>query len=597
MKFNAVLNELKLSYRTGQTSEKKAMNKLRKMLDESKNREYNDQIYFTIAQIQLDAGKTNEAIASFNQAIESSGSNQLVKLEAYYRLAELLFDQDFMLNPRRIMILTLKMPISDERHKKVEKLSKNLDAIAKNIGVVRLQDSLLRLSLLSQAELTELGKELLAQQEIEGVKENAEKEDKRARIITSNTQLGTGRSNFFAYNTLAVNQGKTEFKRIWGDRILEDNWRRSLRTDAALAEFVDEKESEEIRTDFSDEEIRDVLKDIPRNEIQKKSANAKIQNALFQLGKLFRERLRNYDKSVEVLERLIREYPSYDKRDEALFNLYLSYYDLNQLAKVNEVKQKLISEFPESKFTKLATDPSYAQTLRSKENSIEDYYSETYRLFDMGDHDLVISRGQERKNLFPGKSNYDAKFDLLSAMSYGSINGKEKYIQELESLVKRYPKTPEETRAKEILRFLKGDREAFDKILYEEALDNFEVDNDKLHYVFIVVYDLNQKDFDRAKIDINNYNKKYHRFDNLKTSNIYLNQENKAQVILVRSFKNKDESMKYYEGVQKNSDEYIKNEKVQFDIFASTQKNYREVIKQQGISNYRLFFEENYLAR
>ncbi|MBT8230282.1 MAG: tetratricopeptide repeat protein, partial [Bacteroidia bacterium] len=333
------------------------------------------------------------------------------------------------------------------------------------------------------------------------------------------------------------------------------------------------------------------------NEIQKKSANAKIQNALFALGKLFRERLRNYEKSVDVLERLIREYPSYDKRDEALFNLYLSYYDLNQMARVNEVKQKLLDEFPDSKFTKLATDPSYAKSLRDQENSIEEYYSETYRLFDNGEHELVISRSTEKIDLFPNNKEYNAKFDMLKAMSYGSTEGKEKYIEELEALVKRHPKTPEETRAKEILRFLRGDREAFDKILYEEALDIFEREDEKLHYVFIVVYDLSQRDFDRAKIDINNYNKKYHRFDNLKTSNIYLNQENKAQVILVRSFENKDESMTYYQGVQKNKKEYIKNEKIQFDMFASTQKNYREVIKQQGISNYRVFFEDNYLGR
>ncbi|NNK89120.1 MAG: tetratricopeptide repeat protein [Saprospiraceae bacterium] len=598
MKFNAVLNELKLSYRTGQTSQKKAMNKLDKMLAESKNKDYYDQIYFTIAQIKLDGGDISGAIASFNEAIESTGGNQLVKLEAYFRLAELLFDQELYAEAKENYDMALKMmPLTDERYKKVEKLSKNLVEIAKNIDVIRLQDSLLRMSLLSEDELTEMARDILTQKEIEGIDKASEADEKRAKIITSNRQLSAGRSNFFAYNPLALNQGKTEFNRVWGDRLLEDNWRRSLRADAALAEFQEEEEAEEIRTDFSDEEIRDILRDIPRNEIQKKSANAKIQNALFALGKLFRERLRNYEKSVDVLERLIREYPSYDKRDEALFNLYLSYYDLNQMARVNEVKQKLLDEFPDSKFTKLATDPSYAKSLRDQENSIEEYYSETYRLFDNGEHELVISRSTEKIDLFPNNKEYNAKFDMLKAMSYGSTEGKEKYIEELEALVKRHPKTPEETRAKEILRFLRGDREAFDKILYEEALDIFEREDEKLHYVFIVVYDLSQRDFDRAKIDINNYNKKYHRFDNLKTSNIYLNQENKAQVILVRSFENKDESMTYYQGVQKNKKEYIKNEKIQFDMFASTQKNYREVIKQQGISNYRVFFEDNYLGR
>ncbi len=595
LKFNAELNELKLSYRTGRIAKAKALNRLDKMLQESKNEEYNDQIYFTIAQIKLESGEIEAAIQSFESAISSTGGNQFVKLEAYYRLAELLFDQEFYTESKDNYDFALKlMKLNDPRYKKVEKLSKNLSEIANNIKIVKLQDSLLRMSLLSEDELNELAKEILTQNELSRKEDIAEEEDKKSNIIVSNRQLGSGRSNFFAYNTLSLNQGKTEFKRKWGDRLLEDHWRRSLRTDASVAsdEIVVE---EEVKTDFTEEEVRSTLKDVPRNDIQKKSANIKIQNALFELGVLFRERLRNYDKSIEVLERLAREYPEFEKRDEALFYLYLSYYDLNNQKKANELKQKLLNEYPDSKFTKLATDPSYAQALKDKEVSVEKYYTETYQLFEAEKYEDVISRVNEKEKLFPGAKEYAPKFDMLKAMSYGSTEGKEKYISELQYLVKRHPNTPEEVRGKEILRFLKGDREAFDEILFDEALDIFEIEDDKLHYVFVVVYDLSQREFDKTKIDINNYNKKYHRFDNLKTSNIYLNQENKAQIILIRSFDNNTESMKYYDGVQKNGLEFVKNGQTSFDIFASTQKNYREVIKQQGISNYRIFFENNYL--
>ncbi|NNE27412.1 MAG: tetratricopeptide repeat protein [Saprospiraceae bacterium] len=597
MKFNAQLNELKLSYRIGGTTKAKAINKLEKWLSENKNVQYSDQIYFTVAQIHLDDGNTAAAIENFEKAINASGGNPLVKLEAYYKLAELLFDEELYAEAKSNYDNALKlMKITDARYKSVEKLAKNLDAIAKNINVVRLQDSLLRLSMLPEDELMALAKELLTQQEIERIESGASAKDdqRKANIITSNRQLNTGRSNFFAYNPLALNQGKTEFKRTWGDRVLEDNWRRSLRSDATLTPELDEEEEEEVKTDFTEEELLSVLKEVPRNDIQKKSANAKIQKALFELGVLFRERLRNYERSIASLERLIREYPEYDKRDEALFYLYLSYYDMDNLKKANEIKQRLVNEFPDSKFTKLATDPNYAKSLLEKQMTIEKYYSNTYKLFEEGEYNQVIENVKEKDKLFPGVKDYAPKFAMLNAMSYGNTEGKERYIRELQNLIKRHSKTPEEVRAKEILRFLQGDREAFADILFDEDIDKFERADDKLHYVFAVVFGLGQRAFDQAKIDINNYNKKFHRFDNLKTSNIYLNQENKAQIVLIRSFKNKEEAMKYYDGYEKNKSEFIKDEKVAYEVFAATQKNYREVIKQKGVSNYRIFFEDNY---
>ena len=113
-----------------------------------------------------------------------------------------------------------------------------------------------------------------------------------------------------------------------------------------------------------------------------------------------------------------------------------------------------------------------------------------------------------------------------------------------------------------------------------------------------------QKQLQDIKIAISDYNKKFHRRDNLSISNIALNPETKSHIILIRSFrKGKDQAMAYYNGVMKNSQEFIirqidenkSAEQIQFDIYATTQKNYREVIKQRSASGYRQFFEKVYL--
>jgi len=600
LRLNAEMNEIKLAHKQGQLSREKVISKLEKMLADRKNERLKDQLYFAIAQVKLDAGEVDAAVEDFKLAISESSGNKNISLEANYKLGNLLFEKGIYRDSKTHYdnVLAL-MSKQDERYRQVEKLSKNLTEIAGNIDVINLQDSLLRMSMLSESELKDVAIEILKEKDLQKlqVKEDLQNRDIRSNVRVSNKALGASRSNFFAYNPSALNQGKIEFERVWSDRVLENNWRRSLRADVSSV-FIDEDNQESIEDkEYSEDEIMGILKDIPRNDAQKQSAHLRIQNALFDLGVLFRDRIRDYGKSVEVLERLIREYPNFEKRDEALFYLYLSYKDLPNATKANEILQKMAAEYPESKFTKLATDPNYAESLRNNEGSIGSFYDKTYVMFEQSNYQGVIDRCDERKERFPGKKDFAAKFDLLRAMSYGSLEGKERYVKELQQVIRAHPRSDEESRAKEILRFLNGDQQAFDEILYEEDVDVFETDDAKLHYVFIVTYGLSQKEFDLYKKDISNYNKKYHRFENLKLSNIYLNIEEKSRVILVRSFKDKDKSMIYYKGAKDNKKEFVKNTDKEYDVFVATQKNYREVIKQKSTKGYQLFFENNYTKK
>ena len=598
LEFNANLNELKLSYRKGKTTQKKALNKLEGYLEDNKNKEFQDQIYFTRAQIKLDGGDIDGAVADFESSIGSSGGNKNVKLEAYYKLADVLFKKGLYTESKANYDSALKlMNKGDERYKATERIAKSLTDIALNMETVKLQDSLIQLSKLSEDELKEIAEAIITERKSQEVENGVEeKTNQRKPSIIPSNRTNAGRSKFFAYNPIVLNQGKIEFKRSWGDRVLEDDWRRSQRSNANQETVDDEflNEDEELVDKVSDEEIRELLRDVPRTETQLATANTRIENALFQLGVLFRERVGDYEKSIQVLERLVNDYPQYNKRDEALFYLYLSYLDIEKGTDANRVKNILISEYPDSKFAKLAGDPSYAKTLLANEDSIEKYYETTFTLFEDGKYSEVIDRVSKKDKLYKKQRTYSAKFAMLNAMSLGNVKGKTDYIQALEQLIRSHSKTPEEVKAKEILKFLKGDQDAFSEIIYEEAVQAFEDQPDKLHYVFIVTYELSQTQFDRAKIDILNYNKKFHRFDNLQISNISLSKENDSRIILVRSFDDKEKSMKYYEGVQKNKELFIKGENVGYDIFPTTQKNYREVIKQKTITNYRLFFEKQY---
>jgi hypothetical protein len=62
----------------------------------------------------------------------------------------------------------------------------------------------------------------------------------------------------------------------------------------------------------------------------------------------------------------------------------------------------------------------------------------------------------------------------------------------------------------------------------------------------------------------------------------------------LRRFKNKQDAMKYYNGVQRNKSEFV-GDGIEFELFPVTQNNYREILKQRKIDGYRLFFQQYYL--
>ena len=592
MAFSAQLNVLNSKYNNGNATAEQTNKELERLLKDIKNEEYQDQIYYTLAQVAFAGKKTDEAIAYLESSLSVPSSNKANQAEAYYQLANIYLEREDYVNAKSYFDSVIgTLPKSDERYEQSEIYAKNLTDIATNLETIALQDSLIRMSKLTDEERRTMAFE----------KKKAENEARLKAILaksqgngTVGNNIGTVRagakaSSFFAYDDRAVKKGAREFEREWGGRPLADNWR----TDdgEALAEEQEAAVENLAETVITDEDVDKLFKDVPDSPEQKAEAEKKIEEAMFNLGRLYRDKLGYNEKTVETLEALLKRNPKTDFEPDALYYLYLAHQDLGNTAAAQKVKDKLLADYAETTFARIIKDPDYVKNALNQDYKLNQYYNDTYSDFKKGEYKAVKVKLDEVPSKFGVQNTLAPRFALLNAMTIGNLQGKDEYVKALKDVIAKYPETPEQTRAKEILRLLGVQGSGGPVVAGGAGTGKYTAEDDKLHYMIVVFDDTNISLTD-AKVKVSDYHNKYHKLDKLRISNIYLGSgDEKIPLIVVRRFKDKVKAMEYYDGWEKNKKDYAEGD---YNLYPVTQGNYREILKSKSVDGYDAFFEENY---
>ncbi|MFQ5447922.1 MAG: tetratricopeptide repeat protein, partial [Saprospiraceae bacterium] len=357
----------------GVNSEQESIKQLERMLKEEKNREFQDQIYFALAEIALAKGDKKEAMKNLELSLRNSTRNMSQKAEAYLLLADLYFEDQLFVKAKLYYDSTLLvMPVTDERYGRANRTAANLDGIAKNLQIIALQDSLLRISKMTGEERRELALKIKKEQDEKKLAELKAKAAKQNGPGSKSSgpgfarNVGGNKSNFWAYDDRKVKQGIREFQRKWGTRALEDDWRRSNHQSfAGLAESLSSGSSAPAA--LTDEEVNEILKDVPGTEKEIKAANNQIEAALIALGALYRDRLQNYPKAIEALNELLTRNPTTQYQLDALYYLHLSYKDMGDEVNAQLYFDKIVNGYPETRYAKILKDPNYLKSFMDQE--------------------------------------------------------------------------------------------------------------------------------------------------------------------------------------------------------------------------------------
>ena len=120
---------------------------------------------FVLADIALKAGNKPKAIEYLALSLETSSLNQTQKGESHLLLANLYYEDEQYVKAKKNFDSALSaLSKNDERYVEVEQLSKGLTDIVKNIEIITLQDSLLKVGAMSPEEKRKLAANIKKQQ-------------------------------------------------------------------------------------------------------------------------------------------------------------------------------------------------------------------------------------------------------------------------------------------------------------------------------------------------------------------------------------------------------------------------------------------------
>lgn len=498
-----------------------AVNLLTKMAKQDKHKDRLDQIYGTLGNIFLEKQDTAQALEYYTMAIEGSTKNGLNKAAVLLTAGDIYFQQRDYVNasPCYKEAITI-LPAQHKQYKRVQRRSETLDALVVEYTTVQLQDSLQRLAMLSEEEQLKVVEKII-EDLIAAEKEAEEKAAEAAReaelntgprsVNTSNMLGGGGDGSWYFYNPQLMRSGQQTFRSQWGNRTLEDNWRRisksvsfsEMEESEALAEgdSIAAEGSAPAETDNHKPEF--YLQQIPKTEADFAASNAQIADALYNLVYIYRDDLGDQALSDEAFRSFCQRFPT----DERLVNLYYMQYltalrnEKNTEAEI--YRQDIIRLFPESQEAYIVSQPDYFDRLQRMSAEQDSLYEATYAAYQTSQFAKVKENKTYVEENYP-LSPLMPRFLFLNAISVAKTDGQEAFIASLKEMVEEYPDNELAAMAKDMLALMgQGaesqqdgamaslqDRREIEQAQAEEAMDStvhFSSESNEMAYVLLIM--------------------------------------------------------------------------------------------------------------
>jgi len=576
---------------------------LERMLNDSKNKDYQDQIYFALGNMSMKEGKESEALGYYRKSAIALSQNQNQKGRSYLALGNYYFKKpDYMkagtYYDSTVFFLDQKYP----DYLAIKTKSQSLNALVSQLIIIQREDSLQRVARMPEAERTALiatiiGK--IVKDESEG-KNTGNSDRYNLGQYYENERRFQGNidqeGKWYFYNQTALTFGRTEFRKRWGTRKIEDNWRRSNKTRVNIVQAstgpneTAQRPSDSLSAEKDYKKPQFYLKNLPLKDSLIKISNEKIALALLNAGKAYAERIPDLPKATETFESLISRFPSNDLVPEALYNLY----NINKVgnnAKSETYRERLLQKYPDNEFARILSDPAYYEKKMSELKMAEKTYADAYNAYSGEKFNDAISISDDALKKYP-QDQLAPKFLLLRAYSVGRISDERTFKNELTDLIKFWPQSAESKKAAELIAYL---NQKMPELKVEEdkkiATEIYTADTTVNHVFALIITDpgfnVNQASFDVISYNIDNFTNKNYKTEGTLVDNKYIQ-------IIVSGFSDFAQALMYYNAFK--TEKFVRNPtSVKMMTFIISENNLKALKNDKDPGRYQLFFKEKYL--
>jgi tetratricopeptide (TPR) repeat protein len=453
-----------------------------KLIADRENRPFLDAIYYEMGMFYDEQNNQELAKKFYNSSLKSNSSDSYLVASNYRNLGNMHFkNAEYPIAAKYYDSTLVKLDVKTREHIHIKKVRKDLDEVIEYEYVAKENDSILNIVALSETDrilyfenhigklkksdenrriLEEKQKEALANtdrnninsnDDLPAVQKSGMPPKKPSLAPPSMAGISGNTANvFYFYNPTTVAFGKIEFKKKWGNRALEGNWRLSSTKMADVSNVVSDttatakreepKEVEQYTTAF-------YLDQLPKTQTEIDEITKKRNFAYYQLGIIYKEKFKEYELAGKKLEQLLVYNPEEKLVLPTMYNLY-KIYQITDSAKAEEMKNRISSQYPNSRYAQIINNTN-ADSVSSTETP-EDVYDKWYKLYQEEQFAEVLAKLDDLILQFSG-DEIVPKFELLKANILGKLNGLEAYKNAMQYVADNYPTSEEGKNAQEIL--------------------------------------------------------------------------------------------------------------------------------------------------
>ena len=428
-----------------------------------------NEFYYALGIMANIAGQEKEAQEFFQKSVKEKISDNNIRGLAYFEIGKYYFNKEEYIRAGTYYDSALVVVKHKNTLQKIKELSSNIKNFSKNYYLIKKNDSILALTQMTEPQHIEFFqkyihtlKEKEAQQLITNQEKSTKNETQNYSSIaftsfTDNFNNQFQKSNKFYFSNLeTIAKGSKEFRKIWGNRNLNDNWRISFNKNVTTQEVENKTLGRDNLANPRRFEISYYTEKIPVNKEEILSLKKDRDTASLGLGRMYETYFQNTQKATETLFNLVKQTPEEEVKLQALYSIFSMNYEKNH-TEAERAKNLILQNFPYTPYAEFVKNPKKNNFIQTKD-SVRDIYQKAYEFFTEEKFDnareLIINAIEQypQDALIP-------KFELLNAFITGKTAGKEVMILQLQQIVFNYNKAAEGEKAKKILSYLKSDLE------------------------------------------------------------------------------------------------------------------------------------------